>query len=304
MSGKEWAAGILEENHPLYHDFQDISPKIRGYFLYKGQDDTDVFLEHIASGKKFNLTKKSFDHSHTLQVIDTILFIGIVRWRNEWWFSGVFIQSEYKSDLVLDEKNSLESRSAVNFLDHQEQNVEELLEQQRKAFMDFTGGHQIIFMEANKIDGFIKEYFEHYTLSLNKTDKEKEEALERVRAAGFLVGEQKIHDFSEDSDSGLIFFNPKSGPEIALAINSAFPLPNNPFFNMNDSEEHIMRLLLDEGLSKELSIFCIDKCSTNLPFFKEKVGISYLADIDFLLRFWKKGNYFSNPSITFTGSTS
>ena len=99
----------------------------------------------------------------------------------------------------------------------------------------------------------------------------------------------------------MAFFNPKSGGEIALAVNSAFPLPNNPYFEEESSEDHIMRLLMDESLSIELAMYCIDNCKIELPFLNKGVGKMYLDDIDFLLRFWKKNNYHTKPSITFTG---
>jgi len=73
LKGNEWAAKVIGEEHPLSKDFLNMSGKIDGYFLYKGQDDNDIFIEHIASGRKFNLTKKSFDHSHNLTEIDTIM---------------------------------------------------------------------------------------------------------------------------------------------------------------------------------------------------------------------------------------
>ncbi|MEN9445470.1 MAG: hypothetical protein RIS47_2361, partial [Bacteroidota bacterium] len=89
--------------------------------------------------------------------------------------------------------------------------------------------------------------------------------------------------------------------EIALAVNSAFPMPSNPYFKEEDSEEHVMLILMDESLSTELVMYCIDNCKTKLPFFTEGVGRKYLEDIDFLLRFWKKDNYQTIPSITYTG---
>jgi hypothetical protein len=45
--------------------------------------------------------------------------MGIVKWMDEWWFSGVFVQTPFNAELVLDEKNSLKSRIAVDFLDYQ-----------------------------------------------------------------------------------------------------------------------------------------------------------------------------------------
>jgi len=283
LKGQEWVAEILGDNHNLSQYFPVISKKIRGYFFYKGQDKENVFLEHIASGKKFNLTKKSFDHYDKLTDIDTILFMGIVRWIEEWWFSGVYFQI------------------AVNFLDHQEKNMDEILGEQLNAFKVFNNNKQIAFMDSVKLESFVKDYIEFFNNSLNLSQKEKDEAKQRARDDGFFGNESEARDFSEVSESGLVFFNPKSGTEIALAVNSAFPMKNNPFFNEVESEEHIMRLLFSEELSKELVMYCIDNFKDDLEFLKSAEGKIYLDNIDFLLRFWKRGNYFTKPSITFTG---
>jgi len=301
LTGKEWASEILGSKHPLSSDFLNISQRIRGYFLYKGQDQTDIFLEHIASSKKIKLTKKSFDYSDNLKDIDTIIFMGIVKWKDEWWFSGIQFQAPFNPDLVLDEKNSLQSRMAVNFLDHQRKEVDEMLEKQFKAFRDFNNGLQIAFMASDEIDEFYRAYTEFFNNSLNLSDKEIKEAKERSRKDGFFGIENEPKNYSEVSETGLAFFNPKSGSEIALAVNSAFPLPNNPYFEEAFNEDHIMRLLTDKSISAELAMFCIDNCKTELPFFNNGVGKRYLNDIDFLLRFWKKDNYHAKPSITFTG---
>ena len=58
---------------------------------------------------------------------------------------------------------------------------------------------------------------------------------------------------------------------------------------------------LDESLSKELVMYCIDNCKSKLSFFTKGVGKKYIEDIDFLLRFWKMDNYHTIPSITYTG---
>lgn len=300
LTGKEWASYLLGEHHPLHNDFLNISQKITGYFFYKGQDDKNVYIEHIASGKPFSLIKKSFDHFNSLKQVDTILFMGIVKWRNEWWFSGMHFQIEFDADLVLEEKNSKTSKMDVHFLDHQEQNAEDVLNKQFDAFKDFTNGSQIAFMESEKIEGFIKKYMEYYNNSLHLSKRERKKAKQKARDEGYFGEDETSHDFAEISDSGLVFFNPKSGIEVGLAVNSAFPSPDNPFFEDEESEDHIFRLLMAEDLSAELAMYCIDNFKTKLPFFIEGEGKTYMKDIDFLLRFWKKDSYFAKPEITFT----
>jgi len=301
LTGKEWVSEILGKNHLLNKDFLTISKKIQGFFLYKGQDNINIFIEHIASGKKFNLTKKSFDHSHTLKEADTILFMGIAQWKNEWWFSGVFFQQPFNPDLILDEKNSLESRMSVNFLDHPRQATDEMLNKQLLAFKDFNNGSQIAFLPSKKIEEFVEGYIEFFNNTLNLSEKEIREANQRARNEGLFDSKDKYKDFSEVSDTGLVFFNPKSGVEIALAVNSAFPMSSNPYFKEKDCQEHVMRLLMNESLSTELVMYCIDNCKSKLSFFKNDIGKKYLDDIDFLLRFWKKDNYHTIPSISYIG---
>lgn len=301
LTGKEWASALLGEQHPMFADFRSVSKKISGYFMYKGQDEVDVFLKHIASGKRFSLTKKSFDQYEEFKEVDSIVFIGIVRWRDEWWFSGVYFHSSFDADLVLDEKNSIESRKAVDFLDHQEQNVEEILEMYLTVFKNINNGLQVAFITKDKINDFIKQYMEQYNNMLELPEKDKIEATQRAKTSGFFGGEESISKFSDGSDSCLVFLNPNSGVEIALEVNSAFPLPNNPYFNEEESEEHILRLLMNEAISKELAMYCIDHCQAKLPFFAQDEGKLFLADIDFLLRFWKRDAYFTQPTISFTG---
>ncbi|MCG6188038.1 DUF3843 family protein [Maribellus maritimus] len=303
LKGKEWVAGIIGKEHPFHDAYLNISKRIRGFFLYKGQDEKDIFLEHIASGKTFRLTKKSFDHSHNLTEIDTIVFMGIVQWEKEWWFSGVYFQNDFNADLVLKEKNSVESRQAVNFLDHKNEKIVDTLKKQFATFLDFNNGSPIAFMVSDKLMDFNQKYYNYFNDSLNLTEKEIEEARERGRKDGFFEPEkeQETIDFSDVAESGLVFFNEKSGIEIALECNSAFPLPGNPFFDKENSDDHIFRLFMDESISTELAMYCINNCRDKLPFFTEGMGKLYLNDIDFLLRFWKKERYYSEPSITAIG---
>lgn len=304
LKGKEWIAEILGSNHPLSKDFLNISPKIAGLFLYKGQDTTNLFLEHIASGKKFELTKKSFDHSDDFDTVDSIAYMGIAKWKDEWWFSGVYLQVGYDPTIISEERSSLKSKMAVNFLDQKTNNPEAEIIKQLEVFKEFNNGSQIAFLAADKINSFIDDYIEFYNNSFKYTKKQKAKALKKAQQQrGYVSNEKEKTDFSDISESGLVFFNPKSGVEIALDINSAFPLPQNPFFDIEESNIDVWSLLASDEFSKELAMYCVDNFKKVLPFFDNENGHVYLKDIDFLLRFWKRGSYFSKPTITYETTT-
>ena len=63
--------------------------------------------------------------------------MGIVKWKDKWWFSGIFFEQPFNPDLILDQKNSLDSRMAVNFLDHRKKETDEMLKRQLSAFKIF-----------------------------------------------------------------------------------------------------------------------------------------------------------------------
>lgn len=299
LCGKEWAAEILGEKHQLYSAFLNISPKIIGYFLYKGQDSENIFLEHIASSKKFNLTKKSFEYADQITETDTIMFIGLVKWCDEWWFSGTHFKVPFNADLILDEKNSTKSRMAVNFLDHQTDKVDETLQNQFRSFLNYNNGKEIAFLTSDKINNFTDGFVKFFNNSLKLSKKVKSESIERRRKDGYFGGENEEIDFSRTKETALIFFNKKSGVEIVINTNSAFPTTSNPYFNESLSEEHILRLLSDSSISTELANYCVDNFKEKLSYFNTVHGKYYLKDLDFLLRFWKKEHYHSKPLVTF-----
>ena len=94
-------------------------------------------------------------------------------------------------------------------------------------------------------------------------------AKERARNEGYFGNEQKKSPFQDYDEHALVFFNPKSGTEIALGVTSAFPDGQNPFYIEEESHEHIIFLLLAEELSPELVWFCVDNYKDKLPLFQQ-----------------------------------
>lgn len=88
---------------------------------------------------------------------------------------------------------------------------------------------------------------------------------------------------------------------MAFNFNQSLPFKNNPWYNSELDGSEILDLFISEETSKELVEYCIKQCKTKLPFFKTELGKLHLKDIDFLLRFWKRETYFSEPAITLTG---
>ncbi len=303
LKGAEWAAAILGEGHSIAQDLKNMSPRIAGFFFYKGQDDTEILLEHIASGKEFKMTKKSYEYGSELKKIDTILYLGIVNWHNEWWFSGVNFTTPFDAELVADEKKSLHSRRQVDFLDFNNSKVTKLLEDQMESFLKFNNGSLIAFMDSSKFEKFSNDFIKHYYDSLDLSAKQIKKSNKRAEKDDIYkslnLDNSRLSDIDEP---GLVFFNPKSGLEIAWGITDAFPLPENPNIDEEESVDSILTLLTSSELSKELLLYAIEHCRQELRFFQFGTGKVLIEDIDFLMRFFKKEHYYTKPAISFEGN--
>ncbi len=297
IQGKEWAAEIVGGQNLVNMVVWGFSQKITGFFLYKGQDNLSVMLEYIATGTKFNITKKSFDVSFDDDPIDSVFFIGIVMWKNEWWFSGVMAKYGVTPKIVESEKTNIESKIKLNFLNVENHKIKEILQDQVKSFKLFNNGCEVAFLKSSEVNQFVNSFMQFYNESLHLNETQKQQTKNRFKKNG--LDENDFNLSLEDTeDEVLVFINPNSGVEIVFNLNSAFPMPNNPFFKDELSEKHIKLLLMGNTSSIELVNFLVSNYKEDIPYFKHGLGKKYLEDFDFLLRFWKGEKYYSKPVLS------
>lgn len=298
LAPKDWVAAYLGVNHPQHKNIAAISQKIVGFFLYKSQNDNVVVLEHIASGMQFEMTKASFDHEDDLTE-DGIIYIGLVKWNNTWWFSGNFTVSEFDADLILDQKNSAEARAAVNFLNDSDE-MNSILKLQEDAFLKYNNNEYLAFINARDVQKFTSEFMVFFNELLDLSEEEIEAAYDRSKADGYFGNETTLSGPDSDDEGVVVFFNPKSGLEVYNDVLNAFPYKNNPFFAKENPQE-VTHILLNNDFSTEFTYYFINTYKKKLKFFKSAINKNYLDNIDFLIRFWKKDAYETQSKIVLTG---
>lgn len=299
MRGRDWAAAILPDDHPLKQSFSELSDRVSGLFLYKGQDETHILIEHIATDRPFKLFKSSFEMSHDLTEINAILFLGMVRWQGEWWFSGIYNRMEYNERVVSSEKSSMEAHAVTAFLDKEEQPVRfnEFLKLQERMFLDYNEGSPIAFLPSKELQDFCNDFISFYNKNVFTSPKEYKTALKNAHKDRAANSNNLFH-MDIGGDSGLVFMNPNRGLEIVVDCNAAFALPNNPYYNEAKSEEDLIHLILDQETSPELVAFLVAQCADELPFFESPLGIVMRSHLDFFLRFTKAEHYHAKPRMS------
>ncbi len=259
-----------------------IKNRISGFFKINEILDYSYVIEHIATKEKVNLQKESFEYIIKKKSIDDIYFINIVSFKNEYWFSGTCSIYEYDEEMVKTiEKESL-LKDEFNFLPKNNIKIQEILNNQLVIFNKINDNKLLKYLKGNEIQSFMNKFYLLYNQTLNKNVSDNNNI-------------NNDFDFDED-DILIVFFNIKSGIEIAYNVPFAFPITYPFKGNREEMLDDFYTVIVDETISTELAIKSYHEfLSSNIEEIKD---VFIFSDFDFLLRFYKTKEYFTKPSIT------
>ncbi len=288
MTAYEWTAELSGKKHRLYKSIKTVYGRIKGFFYYLKYDNKYIYLEHIASGKMFNLIKSSYEYYDTLKKND-VIYLGMVNWQNEWHFSGITYKAESDYDFINELKSDFNAIQEVNFTDYNKPEYKKILEEQYNAFLEYNNNSEIKYLHSSEVDDFIQGFTEFYNKTVKAEKNFKDEKLKNIL--------YEKSGFSDIDDSMLVFYSKNSGLEVITGVNSAFPAIDNPFFDEEKSEENLAYLLFSDDTSKDLAMYCFNNYKDKLSYFKTDKGKKNINDIDFILRFFKREKYFPEPTV-------
>ena len=299
LKTKDWMAGVLGKNHLLYNDTKNFSDKKTGIFLYQREDTDSLYFKHLATDTIIPATKKSIDKNEKYIENETIVLIGFVKWKGEWWFSGTSALLDYNPNLVEKEKESKTSRMLFN--DEKTEKQMEVLELQKKAFLKLTGGHLIVFLKNGSLfNEFMQEFNKSYIDFLDIPKKEKEKEKKELISKMLIRDESEGKILSENGSSPvLLFFNDESGIEIATGVNELIPDSRNPDYNEDSDPNEFLDLIEADSISKEFVQYIIKEYKLTDVKFPGNSGSILMDNLDFMMRFNKRKSYYTKPELSF-----
>jgi hypothetical protein len=301
--GKDWLAYVQGKDHPLFKQILGIGAKKSGYYLFMGMENEELLYQHIASEVVLKVTSKSMDLPEDLEPGKSISFAGFVRWKDEWWFSGTTASWRYDADLVSREKNSEASRMLFGEDPDLKKKKNELL---YASFLKFNNGKPIAFVEREeKAGSFIRDFLIFHNESIDIPASEKREGMERILKHDMLKAGRSSEHGDINSVPGMIFFNRESGIQMAFGYNDLIPDPDNASYRENstvdvpesesdpDSGHEAMRLLYSSYISGDWMKYLVNNYDIPGLNFPGEGGRELLMDnLDFMMRFWKRKNYY------------
>jgi len=296
LKGKDWLAGIIGESHPQYRDIKNLTPRKTGVFLYLDINAEFISMQHLATGKIIGVTRKSIEQDPGFKPGETTVLAGLVKWKDEWWLSGMMSVLENKDRIVEKEKKNMES---LYFFDDLTERKKEALKLQYKVFLEYNEGSSIVFLRGKEsVEGFIEDWIAYFTASLQLPPEEIEAS--QKKAASMNFGKKMDADIlrTMPGQALLAWFNPEAGLEFLYGFNEIIPDKNNPWYKREARFAEVIYLLIADSSGAELTRFLLSNYDMPQPYFPGERGHQLMKNnFDFILRFYKKDEYHSSPRL-------
>ena len=286
----EYFAEVLGEENSEYQFIKNISKRIFGSFLIRKIKSDGFLIEHLTSKKQIWLSNE-FTSLQRVKLVEneTVLTLGLVCWKDDVW--------QNQGGCIVNTLTELKGKDiSKNLFDDENQKLE-TIRQLEKAFLELTDGKQMVYCRGKR------EYSEFHLQLMRKhakiaepniTDHELNETYENMI--------DKIESdlpFEDDETTG-IFFNSNGGLEVYReGVISCMKDKNNPYYTHGEFD--LCDLITIDTFSKEFINYIIENDLMNLCVNDYKNPDMFkiiMENLDFLLRFFRRTEYFSKPRIT------
>jgi hypothetical protein len=274
----EMLAHWAGESHPLYKKLLTLSKRKEGFFLYEGATATHLQMKHFASGILVELNNPNWDFP--LVEGNTLVRAGIAQWDGEWYATGPAFPVEDPKTVEITEKDKCLFAPVASHAG--------VVKREEECFLEVNHNKRILFLESKReAFTFIDTVWETYHLKYGMESMDRK--MFDVHDATFEV--------DDDLENLVVFFNPRAGMEFYSDIAQCISVWDNPYFD-KDAETNIEDLMLDERISSDFISFLIDNRMIEIEPTVGKGGFHYVwANCYFLLRYWKRERYMSEPKL-------
>jgi hypothetical protein len=290
MRSTEYYAEVLGKEHAEYQFVKNISKRKFGLFLVKSINPDSYLLEHIPSKTEIVLSKEFSAYKDNLLTENkSVMCVGIVNWKdNIWQMMG--------GAMLIDKDDAKANLVGEHIFDDMAKKLE-VIKNTERAFLKVNNGSTIAFVKGKQeyID-LNCEVTRTYTQMINPniSDSELNKDLEIFR--------ESCKNFPLDEKSPTcVFFNPKSGIEIYHEdICRCISDKNNPFYVEKAFDLEL--LITEPTISKEFIDYIVEnqiiKLELDASAFSPYVFPLLMDNMDFMLRFYRKRRYWTEPNVS------
>ncbi|MDR0844574.1 MAG: DUF3843 family protein [Tannerella sp.] len=294
LRANEELACILGESSPLYPLISNISKRKFGGFIFREEKGEEYIFEHTHSGIRLPVTKEFTEISDYKLTPGEIGFLmGLVKWGNIWAQMGIAVGKTSVDELY--------NYSEDTHLFDDPEEKQQSLNQMYSSFLTENQGKPVVYLKGKQT--FLDWIGRWLEADMRAADKRMGAARIKKLKEQFLAGLSP--DIMQEDECVSLFFNPQAGMEVYTFITLHIADPDNPYYQPtgNYSLEELIR---DESCSKEFIYYLIENKLIEFSLTGPSgIETSLLEDnLDFLLRYFKKGAYWTEPHVQLTNTKS
>ena len=283
LRANEQLANIIGKNHPKYHNIKNISKRHIIKCIVKDYTDTHLLLEHIASGQHINLALDTLAADFQKNSIQRskYLVVTVVKWGDEWALMGSLIG--YNTE---DKTLTRELKDDEKYIFDPLEPKLEMLTRHEECFKDLTGGSLLAyFSNTDQYVEFAKRFIVHIFEKANPEERYPNDNLNKM-------------DFGDhDLEDIVLFFNHHSGTELYPNLTFIVNDPRNPYYDPDEAAD-IQLLITEKTISPQFVKYLVENEMITFDRDKNMDDQTIKDNLDFLLRYFKTGDYYSEPRIT------
>ncbi|MDR0756645.1 MAG: DUF3843 family protein [Tannerella sp.] len=281
----EELAALAGETHPQYQLLKRFSERKIGCFLFRKENAEEMVFEHIPSKTQVKVSKEYLTiQSGELTPDRSIMAMGIVKWGNTWQQMGAAAVFDNENDF--NKNNDWPGAEAFD----NEEAKNDALKQMYGFFLQASGGKQAVFIKN------MEDWHDFYARFLDAHSGEADGMQTQKKTA---LMEEASNFMKERNLPMTVFFNLKGGLEFypGVDVTPATPGNDSPEAEKNAPLEVF---IVQRHCAKEFVDYLRDNRLTGAP----PPGKSWmdasviLANYDFLLRYYKQNDYWTQPHIS------
>lgn len=149
-SAVEWLADVVHSTDEIKSAIRNMSRRVRGLFVYVGQDDQHYHFEFLSSGRLFKVDQASVTLNPDKLESDHILaYFGIVPWQDNWWLSGSYMEWPYQDKNLDQLRLDPQYNSFYGLKEEHQDRMRKMTKEMEETFLSYFG-QRLVFFENDK----------------------------------------------------------------------------------------------------------------------------------------------------------
>lgn len=288
----EWFVRVIDCSDEMRTQIGKLNERVEDTFIYQGDNESHWKFIHLNSVIEIEIVKESVELGTQKLVEGDIYFFQTLKWKDEWWVSGIIFKIGDIRDSSIENKLSSQTPFYLYSSDDQEM-LYNSLQSMEDSFASYFGQSLVLFDSEKELqqamDKFIL-FMRDIEITEKGNKREKPSSISITKKWG-----KSFDELTDLSRAVALTVVPNLGIQVSEDIPHIISLLVNNNLTQKEKGE-LFHLLLDGTINPFTTRSLLKSFPTkNIQMPIETSGISALDYVEFFMRFLNPQDFAKNP---------